>query len=651
MMTITTNQALQYEQMKEEVLRYAQSYRGAQYVTAMSPQQNLRAAKNVMEETEEAAALLKSGASVPLPAMEGMEQILQLLGTGYILQEGDWMQLQQFLRSVKQLLRYMETKRGIAPVISSYAASMSELPGLLMEIERCIYAGRIQDHASKELSKIRKKLLLTEDKLKRKLSSLLLKHRELLQESLVSQRNGKYVIPVKKEHRRLIPGVVMDESASGQTVYIEPADAAALSGELSLLQADEAREENIILSLLTAKAEAHLTELAHNAEAVGQYDYILARGKYGLSIGGQPVKLNDEGVISLRQVRHPLLHNSMIPLDVEMGGTCRALIITGPNTGGKTMTLKTVGLVTLMAQSGLFIPADEGSMCSIFREIFVDIGDGQSLEHALSTFSAHLAQMKRILDSADHRSLILLDEMASGTDPGEGIGLSIAILEELHRRRCIIMATTHFNELKHFAANTHGFQNARMEFDLHTLAPTYRLRIGEAGESYALIIAARLGISKDIITRSLELRSSHQVHPIGTPSSEDGREEEIVEAESDAEPPSSSEEPQEDAPALKVQESRSPFQVGDAVWISYLNAIGIVYAVEDKRGRVGVQVRDSKLRINHKRLKLHIEAAELYPEQYDMSIVFDSKENRKKRRLLQRKHVEGLSIEMKPDEG
>lgn len=695
---------LQYDRIRDEVERFAVSYLGKRHIRDMMPLTTLKAARQRLDETAEAAELLRTGASVPIPSLDGIETVLQLLGTGYVLNEQDFTHVLQFLRSCRQLIRYMVSKQAVAPTVSSYAASMYELASLLSAIEQSIYAGRVVDSASKELAKVRKKILTAEDRIKRKLDALLSRHRDILQESLVSKRNGRYVLPIKKEHRRLVQGSVLDESASGQTVYIEPAEVSQLQLELSFLQTEEAREELKVLSELTAQAEKYHHEMQLNADTVGMYDYLIARAKFSLSIGGRNVRLNDEGVVVLHQAVHPLLGGKMIPLDFAIGQDYTALVITGPNTGGKTLTLKTVGLLTLMAQSGLLIPAAPDSECCVYRQVSVDIGDGQSIEHALSTFSAHIRNVNEILRTANEQTLILLDEMASGTDPGEGVGLSIAVLEELHRCRSTIVVTTHFTEIKRFAGSTPGFQNARMEFDTVTLEPKYKLVIGEAGRSYAFVIAEKLGISSAIIDRARQIAESgtdtmefglesgksvgilkplpgplpeQQQHPESQPlhkeqPAPDQREHSLPpkpeqtvhnngDGDSSSHPshrhrgdaqPARPAQSRHGVPPVPSQTDSSPraFQLGDAVYVPYLNRTGIVCETRDNRGLVGVMIQKQKFKINHKRIRLYIENTELYPDNYDLDIVLESKDTRKKRKLMARKHVDGLSIEKKPED-
>ncbi|MFB0840837.1 endonuclease MutS2 [Paenibacillus oleatilyticus] len=656
-------QRLEYGKIKEALAEYAVSYLGKRQIAELLPITAKSVVRAKLDETAEAKSLLQQGASVPIPSLEGMENILDLLGTGYVFSEKDFMHMHQFLTSCAQLVRYMAAKSGIAPRISSYAASMYAMDALKSEIERCIRHGQVADSASKELMKVRKRLAVFEERLKSKLDSLMSRHRSILQEHVLSTRNGRYVLPVKKEHRKLVKGTVLDESASGQTVYIEPAEVMTIQFELTGLKAEEAREELKVLSDLTALAESCEQQLLTNIETVGTYDFIFAKAKYALAIGGFNVELNDQGIIDLREAKHPLLNRPMVPLNFVIGRRYKSLIITGPNTGGKTLTLKTVGLLTVMAQSGLLVPVREGSLLSVFNHLAVDIGDGQSIEHALSTFSAHIRNVNEMLQFADRSTLILIDEMASGTDPGEGVGLSVAILEELHRRGSTVVATTHFTEIKNFADVTPGFENARMEFDTDTLEPLYRLRIGEAGQSYAFLIALKLGLPAGLIERSREITArglpeslsqgtraaGSEPEPYEASAADtDDLQEETTAAHASRSSSEKEKEPEEDGEPVSV--GPRSFQLGDCVYIAYLGRTGIVFEIEDSRGNVGVMIQNQKFKINQKRLKLHIESKELYPDNYDLDIVFETKENRKKRKLMGRKHAPGVTIETKSEE-
>ncbi|MGG4449729.1 DNA mismatch repair protein MutS [Brevibacillus sp. HB1.4B] len=662
-------QRLEYDKIKEKVMDYALSYAGKKHVEQMMPMDSVKVVRSRLDETAEAKNILQNGASVPIPALEGMEKILSLLGTGYVFGVNDFTNLYLFLTSCSQLTKYMATKAQLAPRVSSYAASMYDATKLKNEIEQCIRHGQVVDSASKDLLKVRKRIVVFEERLKRQLDSVMNKYRSIMQENVISTRNGRYVIPIKKEHRKQVAGSVLDESASGQTVYMEPTEISTVQFELTALKAEEEREVTKVLMQLSAFAEEYTYELTVNVETVGMYDFLFAKAKYALAIGGANVELNEKGIIDVKEARHPLLGPKMVPLHMRIGREYKSLIITGPNTGGKTLTLKTIGLLTMMVQSGLLVPVQEGSRFAIFRNIAVDIGDGQSIEQALSTFSAHIHNVLEILQITDASTLVLIDEMATGTDPGEGVALSIAILEELHRRGATVIVNTHFNEIKNFASATAGFQNARMEFDEETLQPLYRLRIGEAGQSYAFLIALKLGIPSEMIQRSREITRNgfttttttterleqyqdreqeeyEALHYVETRIIEKPEEVE-VEVEEERREQLSQEISEKAADTPVKPERDKPFAVGDCVFISYLGRTGIVFAAEDSKGIVGVMIQNQKYKINKKRLVLHIEGKELYPADYDMDIVFETKENRKKRKMMSRKHVEGLSIETK----
>lgn len=679
-----TLERLEYERVKHELSVYAVSYLGKRHIAELQPITDVRILRRRLDETDEATSVLRRGASIPLPSLTGMEQILDLLGSGYVFQEQDFTHLHQFLRSCTQLIDYMRAKADWAPNAASYASGMHRLERLQEEIERCIRNSRVLDSASRELSKVRRRMATVEERSSRRLAELMTKHRSILQESLAVQRGGRSAIPVRKEYRKMVKGSVLDESSSGQTVYVEPEEIRQFHDELELLRTEEAREETKILSELTGLAEEFRGELVVNAQLVGEYDFLFAKARYALVLDAVNVKLNEHGIIILRGARHPLMGSKMVPLNFELGERFRMLIVTGPNTGGKTLALKTVGLLTLMAQSGLLIPAETGGTMAVFTGIEADIGDGQSIEQALSTFSAHIRRVKSILETADRRTLVLIDEMASGTDPGEGVGLSIAVLEELRRRDSCVVVTTHFTEIKNFASSTSGCENARMEFDAETLQPLYRLTIGEAGRSYAFAIAKKLGIPDAVTRRAEELTRSTKALEVGlsrqiaTGAAENfcdsGKlvSDDLTSAPLNviredpallpgaslrrAEPETATSPTSTEATRDGISDSEealskpAAFRIGDSVSIPYLGKTGIIYAEEDGIGNIGVQIQGKKIRLARKRLQPHIARESLYPDDYDLSIVLDSKENRKKRSKMERKHTEGVTIEQSPDE-
>ncbi|KRF09914.1 endonuclease MutS2 [Paenibacillus sp. Soil787] len=639
-MNKTTYQRLEYDRIKQRLADFAMSYLGRAHIENMEPKIEMVMVATLLQETEEAVSVIAHGASVPIPSLEGIEPLIGTFGKGFIFTPQDFMHFARFIESTQQLKSFMKKKESATPRIASYALSLYDLRELLAEIRRCIRNGQVDNEASAALSRVRKKMNILDDRIRKKLDTALSKYHSYLQESVVSTRGGRYVLSVKKEYRKQVGGAALDESASGQTVFIEPADIADLHVELLHLQAAEAAEaaeETRVLSDLTDLVEGNKYEISINLETIGYYDFMFAKAKFARIIDGRTVKLNDRGRISIHNGRHPLLGGHSVPLDIHIGDDYRALVITGPNTGGKTVSLKTVGLLTLMVQSGLLVPVGEGSEFAVYRSVMVDIGDGQSIENSLSTFSSHVKNVIGILKEAGPSSLVLLDELASGTDPGEGIGLSIAVLEELYRRGATVMATTHFNEIKKFADAAPGFENARMEFDAETLEPLYKLTIGQAGSSYAFYIAQKLGMPLALIERSKQITYEATQRSPEAPAIAAA-----VTGETPVKVP------------LKEKAERAPmpnFAFGDCVWVHSLRRTGIVCSEPDHRGNITVQIQKEKVRINRKRLSLYIERSKLYPEgDYDMDIVFESKDTRKKRKQMSKRHVEGLTIEYKENQ-
>lgn len=652
---------LEYESIKQELAAFAVSYEGRARIERLAPMEELRLIERAMAETAEARELLGKGSSIPLPSLDGIETVMSLMGTGYLFTEQDLTAIQIFLQSCAQLKKYIESKGEAAWHIGIYADSLRDLPGVQQEILRCIRHGVITNEASRELEKVRRKIEMLKEKIGKKLQSVMSRHAAILQENIVSVRGSRYVIPVKKEYYRQVKGRLLDQSTSGQTVFIEPDEISSLQAELEALMGEEAREEAKILGYLTDLVEKEAEHFANNIEVTGTYDFIFAKAKYAVSMDAVPVQLNDRGETVLRGARHPKLLGSMVPLDMEIGSGYKALIITGPNTGGKTVVLKTFGLLSLMVQSGLLIPVQQGSKFAIYRGIMAVIGDGQNLEQSLSTFSAQIQSLVTMLKQAGPSTLLLIDELAAGTDPGEGIALSIAILEEFSRKGATVLVTTHFNELKTFASRAEGFENARMEFDAETLRPLYKLTIGHAGQSHALSIATKLGIPENVIARSEHIASRQlggegkmalwdEIVPLAEPEGQEAKSAKQPHSMTAARP-SDPVEPQrggsgepEPENANDPKPARVRFEVGDAVYVPAFGKVGIICEPEDHRGMVGVMIQKQRLKFNWKRLKPYLKKEELYPEDYDLDIVLDTKENRKKRKLMGKRHVEGLEI-------
>lgn len=387
--------------------------------------------------------------------------------------------------------------------LSDYFDALSPLTLLADEINRCILSeDEIADDASAGLKNVRRSMKLANDKIRDQLNSMMTSNdaRTMMQDALITMRDGRYCIPVKSEYKSKFPGMVHDQSSSGSTLFIEPMAVVKLNNELRELELKEREEIEKILEDLSGRAAAHYKEIGENMEILAELDYAFARGRLAKQYRATKPVFNDRRYINIKKGRHPLIDRAkVVPVDIRIGDDFDLLVITGPNTGGKTVSLKTIGLFTLMGQAGLHIPAADGSQLGIFREVFADIGDEQSIEQSLSTFSSHMTNTVSILKEADFESLVLFDELGAGTDPVEGAALATAILETLHKRTIRTVATTHYSELKVYALSTEGVSNACCEFDVESLKPTYRLLIGIPGKSNAFAISEKLGLPKEII--------------------------------------------------------------------------------------------------------------------------------------------------------
>jgi dsDNA-specific endonuclease/ATPase MutS2 len=373
---------------------------------------------------------------------------------------------------------------------------------------------------------------------------------------------------------------------------------------------------------------------------------MFAKAKFSRSMEGREVEVNDNNYIKIIGGKHPLIGSKAVPLEFEIGKDYRSLIITGPNTGGKTVALKTVGLLTMMVQSGLHVTVEESSEFAIFSDILVDIGDGQSIEQSLSTFSSHIRNIISIIEASAPNTLVILDELGAGTDPLEGMGLAVSILESIYDKGATMLATTHYSEIKKFAQEKKGFENGCMEFDINTLKPLYRLSIGKSGESNALLIALRLGMSKNIIERAHEItyKEKKEYNSIKTVEKNETVKYEDIIRSIDIQK-EKTENIKKAEKVMKAVIKEQEFKIGDCVYISSLGRTGIVCELENNKGEIGVMYMKKKIKVNKKRLSLYIDSKELYPDQYDMDIVLESKENRKKKHTMNRKHVDGLTIE------
>lgn len=657
-----TLKMLEYEKIINKIKELAVSEEGREMVGELKPTNDKVMIEKGLLETTEARQLLDSSYRVPLYSLNGMSKIMEKLNIDYTLSSEELVRVAEFVKAASRMRQFMGSKDIICPTIALYALSIMDLDDLSKEINRSIRNGKVDDKASSDLNRIRKKMGILDERLKSKYQTILSSsaYSRYIQDSVISYKGGRFVIPVKKEYKRQINGRIVETSNTGSTVFIEPAAIGKIQDELNELQIEERQEEHSILCQLSNLVSEHHREIAINKEVLTHYDFVFAKGKFSKSVMGHTVDVNYDGITTIKNGRHPLLEGEVVPLNFEIGETYRSLIITGPNTGGKTVVLKTIGLFTLMAQAGLHIPADGGGRMAIYDSIYADIGDGQSIEQNLSTFSSHIKNIIDILNKSNKGSLVILDELGAGTDPTEGMGLATAILETIHDKGSTLLSTTHYSELKAFADKNPGFENGCMAFDVETLMPVYQLHIGKTGESNGFNIALRLGIDRKLIERAhkvsykeeMDYSTVQERYLNNVPQrSEEASENRTSKChrESDEINITYARYNQVKKHAHKQRtsvESMEKLKIGDRVYISSLKQYGILQELEDRKGEVVVMIKKKKIKVNKKRVKLHIEGSDLYPDDYDLDIVLESVENRKKKKVMSKKYVKGLQIDI-----
>ena len=606
--------------------------------------------KRHLGETTEARILLDEAGSIPLHRLSGIAPLLDKLKRHESLRPSEFEQLAGFIKESNRLKRFMHAKKDSAIKIADYALSITDLEHLSDRIYSVIVGGRVDDQASPTLSKIRRKTTLLEDRIKGKLHEMLMNGKLIgaLSEAVISQRGGRYVLPVKAEQKRTVDGHVLDKSRSGGTVFIEPAVVKKLTDELEQLRVDEEHEVIRILWELTNAAAAEEASLRLNHEVMVTYDFLFSKAKLSRKMQGQEVALTDSRCVHIINGRHPLVSGEVVPLNIHVGETTnksgfKNLVITGPNTGGKTVAMKTVGLFCLMTQAGLHVPADSGTSLCLFSRVLSDIGDGQSVEQNLSTFSSHVTNIIEIVEEANDKSLIILDEIGAGTDPSEGMGIGIAVLEALNAKGSMILASTHYNEIKVFAQNHPNFINGSMAFDLKTLSPLYRLEVGKAGASNALHIARRIGMSEAIIKRAHELAYHEDIDFDDSfmAALNEGAQDSTIDYQSEEQSTI------KQVSSMYAPKKESLYKIGDVVYVKTMKRQGTICELENTKGEVGVMVMGKRYKISHKRIAPYIDSKDLYPDDYDLKIVFETKEDRKKDKLMQKGKGHGIFIEKK----
>ena len=574
-----------------------------------------------MGETTAALRVMESAGTPPLAETEGTETGLTQAVQGGMLLPAQLSSIARFCATARRLRRYLQGAQVYSAGIASWHTELPDLAPLQGEIERAVREDAVLDDASPALRQLRRRKEHAEQAIREKLGQVMLHHRKELADTYITQRGGIYVLPVQKRYQGAFPGHAVDQSAKGSTVFMEPTAVQALRQTAEALLIDIDTEERRILWELSDRVAREAAALRGAVRVMTDLDAIFARAKLSLEMGARPVALTAERRIRLVDARHPLLQKeSCVPLNLELELPDAGIAVTGPNTGGKTVCLKTVGLLTLMAQSGLHIPCGEGTVIAMMDRVLCDIGDSQNISQNLSTFSGHMTNILRILDECSRDSLVLLDEPGSGTDPAEGSGLAAAILEELLRRNCFFLATTHDPQIKQWAQRTEHVVSARMAFDRESLQPLYRLEMGLSGESCAIEIARRLGMDAGLLARARQLADQGPgaaAEPAGRPVRvPPGRLKRL--------------------PA-KTEGAFERFTMGDSVQLLPEKKTAIVFRPADEEGNVVIQLQGRKMTVRHNRLRLLVPAAELYPPDYDFSILFETVANRKAAHTMARK--------------
>lgn len=647
---MNTEQILEFDKIKELWMSLALTEGAKEEIRSTQPCMSESELLRMQRETSEARTMMEKGGNPPLVSFAGIGEYLMAAEKGDCLSPGQLEETGIALIAVMRLKNYLERCKQYDIPLAYYAENLDALEELKEQIQLQIRSGRVDDGASRLLKSLRSEIERVKERMQEKADAVMRANKACMSDSFSTIRNGHICIPVKKEYKFKISGSVIDKSATGNTLFIEPSAVAKYAEELQILQIDAENEERRILYTLTAMLAEQAETMRQNRKVMEKLDYIFSKGKLSMEYGGVEPEINTDRKICLKNARHPLMDRTVcVPLQFEIGNkrdgaSVRGIVITGPNTGGKTVAIKTVALNCMMAQCGLHVAAEEAHIC-MNSSFLCDIGDGQNLSENLSTFSAHITNVLDILRKVNSDSLVIMDELGSGTDPTEGMGIAIAILKELKKSGALFLVTTHYPEVKQYAEQEENVINARMTFDRESLRPLYQMIIGEAGESCALYIARQLGMPDAMLRNAVEAaygkgmqesRDRTKKYDIMTMMSE--KHEEIVLQK-------------ENAPKIvkckkesRKQEAAGKFCLGDSVMVYPDRKIGIVCQKANEKGVLRVQMPDKKIWINHKRIKLYIKAEELYPEDYDFSILFDTVSNRKLRHQMEKRHVEGEEI-------
>lgn len=505
---------LEFDTIKSMLLELAVTTLGKKHIENLFPSLDKDEIIHAQKQTSEAQKIIITRGSIPISAIGQVSEYAKRASIDAVLEPYQLLRVCDTLRICRKVKNFLRDSDG-TPILQRLSENITILKDLEEEIENAIISDEeISDNASPELSKIRRNMINTKEQVRQKLSSIVSssQYSKYLQESIVTMRQDRFVVPVKAENRSNIPGIVHDSSASGATLFIEPMAVVEMNNKLREYKVKESEEIERILTVLSSMVGEKYKEIQTNELMIAEIDFIMAKGKLSVKMKAEEPVINQNLILDIKNARHPLIDpKSVVPSNIQIGKDFDTLVITGPNTGGKTVTLKTIGLFAIMTQSGLHIPADYGTSMCIFENIFADIGDEQSIEQSLSTFSSHMTHIVKILNDVKNNCLVLFDELGAGTDPLEGAALAVSILDKLREQKIITVATTHYSELKHYALTSNRVENASVEFDVSTLSPTYKLIIGIPGKSNAFEISKKLGLMEDIIVAAKQHLDSDSI--------------------------------------------------------------------------------------------------------------------------------------------
>jgi DNA mismatch repair protein MutS2 len=602
----------QFMAIKEKVKSYAISSYGKELIDRLQPSPKFSVVEKRLQETSEAKAILMANLHVPFMGLTNIEHLTKQVAKGFILEPAELMTYADFLRSNRLIQRFMEKNQLLAPLLAKYSDSLQLFPEVEDEIYRVIRNNQVASDASRELRKIRRTIAECEKELESKLQSFLrnAQNKPKLQEAIIVKKNDRLTVPIKASYKKQITGTVIEQSAKGTTVFVEPAAAAKWNDKLAELKLAESTEIYQLLSTLTGMIAEQMPSIEANLEIIAQYDMIFAKAKYSREINGIEPEINQEGIIDFVNVKHTLLGESAVPLNLTLGREYRGLTITGPNAGGKTVVLKTVALITLQTMIGVQVIADPGTNVAIFEQIFVDIGDQQSLENALSTFSGHMQNISTILAQTKRNSLILLDEIGSGTEPNEGAALAIAIMEAFYQKGSLLITTTHYGEIKRFSQDHADFITAAMAFDAERLTPKYQLMMGETGASNAFWIAEKMKLAPEVVKTAQKYLTTRAYTT-----------EKII---------------QKQRHVKSEKTVTAAFAKGDRVFWTEKKQSVLVYEILEMTDKVVIYHEKQLVTVPQRQLKLETSAKDLYPLDYDLNSLFESFKERKRRKDLAR---------------